>query len=290
MAIKIYTESLAGIIPTIFESKSIFTRVFGGDVQTITGAEANENFLAIKVSDTDVVIQDYSTDPAVAFGAGTGNSSRFGERREIKSEDVQVAFDTPLAIHEGIDRFTVNDIPDQVVAERLALHTVAWAERADTILATTLASQAGATLTGTLTEEDVVKVFNDARSAFVQAKVSKNIGWVAFVKSEVFNLLVDSNLATTAKNSTVDMNAGELYYFKGFELVETPDELFQEGDSAYLTVHNIGVAGVGIPVTRAIDSEDFAGVALQAAGKFGKYIPEKNEAAIIKAQLTAAGA
>ena len=36
-----------------------------------------------------------------------------------------------------------------------------------------------------------------------------------------------------------------------------------------------------------MDSEDFAGVALQGAGKLGKYIPEKNQDAILKAVLTA---
>ena len=39
-----------------------------------------------------------------------------------------------------------------------------------------------------------------------------------------------------------------------------------------------------------IDSEDFAGVAIQAAAKFGKYIPEKNKKAILKAKLTQAAA
>ncbi|RXS49818.1 capsid protein, partial [Lactococcus lactis] len=45
-------------------------------------------------------------------------------------------------------------------------------------------------------------------------------------------------------------------------------------------------AGVGIQVTRAMDSEDFAGTALQAAAKYGKYLPEKNKKAILKATVT----
>jgi hypothetical protein len=35
-----------------------------------------------------------------------------------------------------------------------------------------------------------------------------------------------------------------------------------------------------------MDSEDFAGTALQAAAKYGKYIPENNKKAILKATLT----
>ena len=126
MAIKLYTKQYAGMLPELFAKKSAFLRAFGGTIQTLQGAEADANFLNLKTTDTDVVIQAYSTGAAVAFGAGTGNTNRFGARKEVKSTDTQVPFDTPLAIHEGIDNFTVNDIPEQVVAERLALHAVAW--------------------------------------------------------------------------------------------------------------------------------------------------------------------
>ena len=49
---------------------------------------------------------------------------------------------------------------------------------------------------------------------------------------------------------------------------------------------NVGVIGVGIEVYRLLDSEDFAGIAIQAAAKYGKYVPEKNKKAILKAKLT----
>lgn len=288
MAIKLYTTQYAGIVPSIFEAKSAYLRVFGGAIQTIQGAEADEDFLKLKISDTDVVIQEYSTDPDVAFGAGTGNSNRFGPRKEVKSIDATVEFDQPLAIHEGIDKFTVNDIPDQVVAERLALHAVAWAERYDEVMLDTISGYANRTLTGELSEDGVTDVFVEARKHFVNNKVSKNINWVAFVTPDVYNFLIDSNLATTAKNSSANVDTQTLYQFKGFILEELSDDKFKEGEQIYFAAENVGVAGLGIPVTRAIDSEDFAGVALQGAGKLGKYIPEKNRVAILKATLTEA--
>lgn len=286
MAIKIFTSQYAGQLPDIFVKRSRFMRVFGGGLQTIEGAEADGDFLRIKISDTDVVIQEYNTDENVAFGTGTGNSNRFGPRKEIKSEDLQVPFDTPLAIHEGIDRFTVNDIPDQVVAERLALHAVAWAERADTVFSKVISDNASATLTGELTEAGVTKVFNDARKAFVQNKVSNTIDRVAFVTSDVYNLLVDSELAKTDKNSSANVDEGTIYKFKGFILEEVEDEKFQAEENIYFVADNVATASVAIPVTRVIDSEDFAGVAIQGAGKLGKYLPEKNKKAVIKASLT----
>lgn len=286
MAIKLYTQQYAGMLPNIFEAKSAYLRVFGGSIQTIQGAEADEDFLKLKISDTDVVIQDYSTDENVAFGTGTGNSNRFGPRKEVKSVDLQVPFDTPLAIHEGIDNFTVNDIPDQVVAERLALHAVAWAEHYDKVMLKTISENASETLTGELSEEGVTNLFADARKIFVNNKVSRNIAWVAYVTADVYNFLVDSKLATTAKNSNANIDTQTLYQFKGFLLEELSDDKFESGEQAYFVADNVGVAGLGIPVTRTIDSEDFAGVALQGAGKLGKYIPEKNKKAILKATLT----
>lgn len=286
MAQKLYTTQYAGMLPSIFESKSAFLRSFGGNIQTLQGVEADEDFLKLKISDTDVVIQEYSTDPNVAFGTGTGDSNRFGPRKEIKSVDLQVPFDTPLAIHEGIDRYTVNDIPEQVVAERLALHAVAWAGHYDAVMSAELSENASETLTGELTEEGVTQLFAEARKTFVNNSLSENIAWVAYVNADVFNFLVDSDLAKTDKNSSVDIDNQTLYRFKGFELVELPDAKFQEGEQAYFVADGVGVAGVGIPIARTFESEDFAGVALQGAGKLGKYIPEKNRSAILKATLT----
>lgn len=287
MAIKIYTKQYAGMLQDIFEKKTYFLRAFGGALQTKDGVKDNENFLELKTSDTDVVIQAYSTDANVGFGTGTGNTTRFGARKEIKSVDTQVPYEAPLAIHEGIDDFTVNDMPDQVVAERLALHAVAWAEYVDGLLGAALSEQASKTLTGELTEEGVTKLFADAHKIFVNNKVSKSVAHVAYVNADVYNFLVDSKLATSAKQSSANIDEQTLYKFKGFVLLELPDDKFEEGEQVIFAADNVGVAGIGIQVARALDSEDFAGVALQGAGKYGKFIPAKNKNAILKAKLTA---
>lgn len=286
MAIKKYTKQYAGILPDLFESRTHFLRSFGGTVQVHADAEYNDKFLTLKTSDTDVTIQAYSTDANVGFGTGTGSTSRFGERHEVKSVDTTVDWEAPLAIHEGIDGFTVNDIPQQVVAERLALHGVAWAEHVDGMLGKALSDNASETLTGELTEEGVIQAFVDARKKFVNNKVSRNVAWVAYVNTDVFNLLVDSRLATTAKNSSANIDNQTLYAFKGFLLQEIQDDAFQVGEQIYFAADGVGVVGIGIEVTRVFDSEDFNGVALQGAGKYGKYIPTKNQKAILKAKLT----
>ena len=287
MAIKLYTKQYAGILPNLFEKKAKFLRAFGGTIQIKDGISQKDKFLELKTSDTDVVIQEYSTDENVAFGTGTGNSSRFGPRKEVKSVDTNVPYEAPLSINEGLDDFTVNDIPDQVVAERLALHGVAWAQYVDNLLGKALSDNASETLTGELTEAGVTKLFADAHKKFVNNDVSENIEHVAYVDTNVYDFLVDNKLATTAKNSTTNIDDQKIYRFKGFFLEELPDTKFQTGENAIFAADNVGVAGVGIQVARAMDSEDFAGTALQAAAKYGKYIPSNNKKAILKAKLTA---
>lgn len=287
MTIKIYTRQYAGMLPDLFQRKAPYLRVFGGNLQVRSDAEYNENFLDLKISDTDVTIQEYNTGANVAFGTGTGNSNRFGPRKEIKSTDKTVEWENPLSIHEGIDRYTVNDMPDQVAAERLALHAVAWADYVNGWLGKAISDNASATLTGELNEAGVTKLFADAHKAFVNNKVSSSIAWVAYVNADVYNFLIDSNLAKTDKNSSANVDNQTLYRFKGFDLEELSDDQFQTDEVTYFTAIGIGVAGVGIEVARTLDSEDFNGVALQGAGKYAKYIPEKNKKAILKAKLAA---
>ena len=286
MTIKYFTKQYAGMLPDLFAKKSAFLRAFGGVLQVKDGITENDTFMELKVSDTDVVIQNYSTDANVGFGTGTGNTSRFGQRKEVKSVNKQVKYDAPLAINEGIDDFTVNDIKDQVVAERLALHGVAWAQHVDKLLGKFLSDSASETLNSKLDEASVSKLFSEAHKKFVNNNVSTAVPWVAYVNADVYDLLIDSKLATTAKNSSANIDDETLYKFKGFILSELPDEKFQSGQGAYFVADNVGVAGIGIQVTRAMDSEDFAGTALQAAAKYGKYLPEKNRKAILKATVT----
>lgn len=287
MAIKIFTKQYAGLLANVFEKRQHFLNTFGGKLQVQDGITNKDSFIDLKVSDTDVVIQKYDMGENVAFGTGTGTTNRFGQRKEIKSVDKQVPYEEPLAIHEGVDNFTVNDNAEEVVQERAALHAEAWVEQMNGFLSKALSDAAHKTLTGKLTEEDVVKTFNEASKIFVNNKVSKDVGRVAYVTSDVYNFIMDSKLVTTGKGSTVNIDDNEYYKFKGFILDELADEYFQKGENIIFAADNVGVAGVGIEIYRMLDSEDFAGVAIQSAGKFGKYIPEKNQKAVVKAKLAA---
>lgn len=285
MAIKVYDKQFKQVLPKIYEVNQQFLNAFGGTIQVKDGV-SNSDFLTLKTTDTDVVIQKYDTSENVGFGTGTGKSSRFGDRKEIKSVDKTVKYEEPLAIHEGIDNFTVNDIPEQVIAERAILHAEKWTEHISSLLSKTISENASHTLKAELTEDGVVNAFTVARKTMLNYKVSKNITKRAYVTTDVYNLIVESKLATTSKQSGANIDNQEILKFKGFIVEEIADEYFQKDDNIYFVADNVGVVGVGIEVYRVLDSEDFYGVAIQGAAKYGKYIPEDNKKAIIKAQLT----
>ena len=184
---------------------------------------------------------------------------------------------------------TVNDVADKVVAERLEENALAQTEYINELLAKALSDNASATLTGQMTEEGVTKTFAAARKKFVNNKISKSIAWVAYVTSDVYDFLIDSKLATTAKNSSANIDEQSLYKFKGFVLEETPDEYFQAGEQIIFAADGVGIAGVGLQIVRTIDADDFYGVAIQGAGKYGKYIADENKVGILKAKLAPAG-
>lgn len=288
MAEKEYAKQFMGILPNLFTSETYFLRAFGNKLQVKDGVKETDTFMDLKVSDTaDVTLQNYSTDPNVAFGTGTGNSSRFGPRKEIKSINKQVGYEKPLAIHEGIDDFTVNDMPEQVVAERLEKHGLAWAHYVDDLLGKVLSEGASKTFSDSLNEAGVAKVFSDAHKLFVNNKVSRRISWVAYVNADVYDFLVDNKLTTSAKQSTANIETQDIKMFKGFILIELPETKFQKGEQVIFSADGVGIVGLGIQTARTFDSENFKGIALQGAAKYGKYLPEENKKAIAKAKLTA---
>ena len=289
MSTKIFTKNYMAMLAKITESRSRFLRSFGGQIQIYDGVADSDTMLHLKVNNTKAVIKKYDKGENVAFGTGTGSTNRFGQRLEIKSVDLTVPYEAPIAIHEGIDNVTVNDVADKVVAERLEENALAQTEYINELLAKALSDNASETLADQMTEDGVTKTFSAAHKKFVNNKISKSIAWVAYVTSDVYDFLIDSKLATTAKNSSANIDDQTMYKFKGFVLEETPDEYFQEGEQVMFAADGVGIAGVGLQIVRTIDADDFYGVAIQGAGKYGKYIADENKAGILKAKLAPAG-
>src|SRR5699024_9193898 len=174
-------------------------------------------------------------------------------RTESKSVEINVPYEAPLAIHEGVDNVTVNDDANRVVLERLALAGEAWTEELNNLLGKAISDNAGKKLEVELTGAGVKKLFADGHKEFTNNKIKKNLVRRAYVNADVYAILVESNLTTTAKNSSVNIDDNTLMKYKGFVIEELADEYFQADEVAKFAVDGVGTAGVGIQVVRTID-------------------------------------
>lgn len=286
-AVRRYTKEFKDLMQAVFQSRAFFGDFFGGGIEALDGIQENQTAFSVKTSDIPVAVGTYSTEENTAFGTGTGKSSRFGNRTEIIYTNADVPYSWGWSFHEGIDRNTVNNDFNTAVADRLELQAQAKTNQFNAHHGKFISDSAAKTIqAAALTEEEVVKAFNALAKYFV------NIGAVgtkvAKVTPDVWNIIVDSKLMTTAKGSSVNVDNNTVNTFKGFQIEVIPDAMFQRNECIYAYITGIGKAFTGIQTARTIESEDFDGVALQGAGKAGEYILPANKKAVAKVTATIA--
>lgn len=283
LPVRTYMPQFKELLTAVFGVQAYFEDFFAGGLEALDGVKSSSKAFSVKTSDIAVAIGNYDKTGTKAFGTGTGNSSRFGNRTEVIYTDIDVPYKDEWAFHEGIDRSTVNADFEEAIADRLDLQAQAVTERFNAQHGKFISDNAGKTITldsATITADTIVKAFNELSKYFVNAKARGTK--VAKVTPDVYNALVDSGLTTTSKNSTVNIDDNEVLKFKGFQIQEVPEEYFQENEVIYAYVINVAKAFTGINTTRTIESEDFDGVALQGHGKSGAYIPNDNKKAVAK--------
>lgn len=314
--IRTYGKQFIGLVQAVFAVQAHFRDLFAGDIEAIDGISETATAFSVKTSDIATPLatgtvsnagaytNGYNTGANVAFGSGTGKSTRFGERTEIIYKNTDVPYSFNWTIHEGIDRHTVNNDFDGTIAERLDMQAQAKVAMMNGIHGAYISSVAAETISAAgIDATTAVAIFNAASKYFVN-KGAVGVK-VAKVCPDLWNAIVDNGLATTAKGSTVNMDKNEVKMFKDFVLEQIPDTDFAETtvttttpgegganptttssdypDIAYFYIQHIGKAFLGISTARTIESEDFDGVALQGAGKGGQWVSNDNQKAIVKA-------
>ena len=274
--VSIYQKQFAQLFQTVFAVQSTFAQTFGA-LQALDGIRNNKTAFSVKTNDVPVVVGEYNTDPDVAFGKGTANSSRFGEMKEIIYTDQDVPFSWNWAFNEGLDRFTVNNDLNSAVADRLALQAEAKTRLFNTKLGAFLVESASEDLGAV---DDINKVFETAVEKYTNLEVAVPIR--AYVTADVYNAIIDHNLVTSSKGSAVNIDQNGITSFRDITVNKTPDK-YMAGKKVIFTPDNIGRAFTGIVTTRTIEVEGFDGVALQGAGKAGQWISEDNKKAILTA-------
>ena len=276
LPIRTYQKQFAQLIQTVYGVQGVFAPTFG-QLQALDGVQDNATAFSLKTNDVPVVVGEYSTDADVAFGTGTANSSRFGEMKEIKYADVDVPYDFTWSIHEGLDRFTVNNDLNAAVADRLNLQAQAKTRLFNKKEGQFLADSA--TDIG-LDATDVNKLFETAVEKYTDLEVVVPIR--AYVTAAVYNAIIDLANVTSGKGSAVDIDSNGMVSFRGIALTKVPSQYMAE-QAVIFTPDNIGRAFTGISTARTIESTAFDGQELQGAGKAGQFISDDNKKAIFKA-------
>lgn len=282
LAVRSYQKQFKELLQAVYQKQAYFREFFGGGIEALDGVTHNKTAFSIKTSDIPVVIgSEYNKGENVAFGTGTSNSTRFGERQEIIYTDTDVPYDWEWVFHEGIDRHTVNNDFAATIADRSELQAQAKVQLFDDKGGLFISKNADKAIEiAEITNETVLKLFNDLSNAYVNMEaIGTKMAWV---KPELYNAIVDHPITTTAKHSGVNIDTNGLLTFKGFVIKEVPETKFQEGELAYSSITGVGKQFTGINTTRTIESEDFDGVAFQGAGKAGEFILPANKKAVIK--------
>lgn len=273
---RLYQKQFIGLMQTVFGVQSTFTPTFGG-LQAIDGVQNNAIAFSVKANDVPVAVGTYNTDPNVAFGTGTSKSNRFGPMKEIIYSDIDVPYSFGWSFNEGIDQLTVNTDLNSAVADRLNLQAQAKTRLFNGKLGAYLVDSAAADLGAV---DDVNKVFEAASERYTDLEVVVPVR--AYVTSEVYNAIIDHQLVTSSKGSAVNIDENGIMRFRDIIVTKTPTR-YMAGKSIIFSPDNIGRAFTGINVVRTIQSENFAGVALQGAGKAGQWISDDNRQAIFTA-------
>lgn len=276
-----YEKQYAGILQTVFGVRAAFTGALS-PIQVLDGVQENAKAFSVKTNNTPVVIGTYKTGANDGgFGDGSGANSRFGDLTEIKYENTDVEYDYTLTIHEGLDRYTVNNDLNAAIADRLKLQSEAQTRQMNKRIGKFLSDAAG--LSEALvdfTEDKVKALFNKVNAYYINQEVTAPI--TIYLRPELYNAIIDMTANTSAKGSSVSIDNNGLARYKGFTLVETPSQYLPEGTLAVFSPDGIVIPFVGISTARSIEATAFDGVLLQAAAKGGTYILDDNKKAVVK--------
>lgn len=280
LPVRQYAPQYRQILTTVFDNKKAFEGVLA-PIQSLDGVQFNTKAFSVKTNTTPVVVGTYNTDANTQFGTGTGNGSRFGNMVEVIYQDHDVNYDYTLAIHEGIDRYTVNNDLNAAVADRLRLQSEAQVRYMNTKIGKFLSDNAGVSKElKDLTDASILALFNDINKYVVDTEINAPVK--AYVRAELYNAIVDMTANTTAKGSSVSIDTNGLAKYKNVQLIETPAKYFAENVIAIFSPDGIVIPFVGIETARTIEAQEFDGVKFQAAAKGGTFVLDDNKKAIIK--------
>lgn len=284
LPVRQYAPQYRQMLSTIFNVQKAFAGVLA-PIQTLDGVQFNSKAFLVKTNATPVVVGTYNTEATKAFGTGTGTGSRFGDLKEVIYQDTEVGYDYTLAIHEGIDRYTVNNDLNSAVADRLRLHSEAQTREVNKRIGKFLSANAGETKElAKLDETNIQKLFNQVNVYVTNTEINAPIK--CYIRAQVYNAIIDMASTNKSKGSNINIDTNGLVKYKNIELIVVPEQYFENNVVAIFSPDGIVIPFIGIETARTVEAEDFDGVKLQAAAKGGTFVLDDNKKAIIKVTST----
>ena len=284
LPVRVYTPQYTKVLSTIFGVQKAFAGALA-PIQTLDGVQYNSKAFMVKTNNTPVVVGTYNADSTKVFGAGTGLGSRFGELKEVVYQDTEVGYDYTLAIHEGLDRYTVNNDLNAAVADRLRLHSEAQTREINKRIGKFLSTNAGESKElAKLDETNIQKLFNQVNAYVTNTEINAPIK--CYIRAHVYNAIIDMASTNKSKGSNINIDTNGLVKYKNIELIVVPEQYFENNVVAIFSPDGIVIPFIGIETARTVEAEDFDGVKLQAAAKGGTFVLDDNKKAIIKVTST----
>lgn len=269
----VYTKELRELLPGIYNTIGAFNDALS--IEVMDGVRDADNAFYLKKAAQPVTINTY--DPS----KGTDEDSAFGTLVKQTYTDVPATYSIKLAANIGLDKFTVNEDMEVAVADTMEQISRGQMQKLNTEIGKILVAAAGKTISDA---KDVNDMFNQAAKEMDEKEV---IGTrIAYVSPDTRALLVDNGLTTSAKGSTIDINANVVEMFKGFVVKVVPSTYLGSDVDAIFTVAGVGRSYIGIQTMRALDEvPGFDGTQVQMAAKAGAIVPEVNKPAVIVAKV-----
>lgn len=269
LSVRTYTPEFKKLLSAVFGVKTAFINALA-PLQLEDGITHSKKAFSVKTNATPVVVGDYNKATNVALGDLSAGSSRFGNITEVIYTDIDVPYDYDYAIHEGLDRHTVNADLDSAVADRLALQSEALTRKANGRIGKFLSDVATKTLTLSANDKAAVhKMFKDAAKYLVDLEVTAPV--TVYVRPEIYALYQELTNTVNSSGFATD-----------FSVLQTPSTYFQSTDMAYFVPDGVVIPFIGIQTARTIEAINFDGVLLQGTVKGGTFMLDDNKKAIIK--------
>ena len=282
--IRTYVPELHGILESVFAVKSYWSDFFA-PLQLLDGISHKDVAFTIKTNDVAAAVNAgsleyggtaaYDTGANVAFGSGTGSTSRFGNRTEVKYTDTDVPYTWDWVYHEGIDKHTVNEDFDEANARELEKISTGITGKFNAKQGAYLAANAGKTVSVNISAADeitsaqAIAIFNEIDAYMTDQEVDETLTRVAAVTPALYNAIVDNNLSTTAKGSDVNIDRNEVRMFKDFVIRKLPTKAFGATELSYVKTTDAAVVSGKTYYTKSGDV--YSAVAEPATADIATY-------------------